>query len=215
MRIILFLMCAVLSVPFALAIPLPPAEYWEAVYVAGSPAPDGMLVQAVVNGQALGSTYTTGGYYKLQVPADDLETAADEGAVAGDDVLLMLDSRQVKVFSGASGVHREAIGAASGSQQPAGSVSGSSASGSRSSGSSSSRSSRSPIVDREAAIVVGQSAQSASMPPREQERIAVQLPPQVQQAEGPSLLTIIAVANGILIGLIAAVAVLYLAVTRR
>lgn len=78
------------------AIPVMPASYWGTVKTsAGANGPAGAVVAAWIQGTQVVSTTTiaSGGetYYMLDVPGDDLETPADEGAVANDNITFTVD----------------------------------------------------------------------------------------------------------------------------
>ncbi|MBI4149483.1 hypothetical protein HY491_03470 [Candidatus Woesearchaeota archaeon] len=212
------LVAMLLLLPAVYAVPQPPAEYWGTVQAGSGAAPDGMLVQALLNSQAISSAYTSGGYYKLQVPADDPETAADDGAAAGDIIILEFNGAQVRSLSWSSGVHREDVGGSSagsgmqdsGVQQAQ--QAGVSRTISRSSGGSSRSSSRSgSAVSRAAEVVVGRSAPQKQ---QQQEQMVVRLPQTQPRQQAPDLLTIVAVANGVLIVVMAMVLAVYLAIRR-
>jgi PKD repeat protein len=64
--------------------PLMPHRFYGAVIIAGEPAPDGTLIEAVINDITFASTTTLNGNYDFQVPADDPETPETEGGKTGD-----------------------------------------------------------------------------------------------------------------------------------
>ncbi|MEM2972200.1 MAG: PKD domain-containing protein [Candidatus Bathyarchaeia archaeon] len=66
------------------AVPQMPHRFWGSVTIGGAPAPDGTLIEAVINSVTFKSTTTSNGNYDLQVPADDPETPAIEGGRNGD-----------------------------------------------------------------------------------------------------------------------------------
>ncbi|MEM2994933.1 MAG: PKD domain-containing protein [Candidatus Bathyarchaeia archaeon] len=66
------------------AVPQMPHRFWGSVTISGAPAPDGTLIEAVINSVTFASTTTSNGSYDLQVPADDPDTPTIEGGRNGD-----------------------------------------------------------------------------------------------------------------------------------
>jgi len=68
------------------AVPPIPHRFYGAVTIAGEPASNGTLVEAVINNVTYANTTTSGGKYDFQVPGDDLDTPEIEGGKSGDKI---------------------------------------------------------------------------------------------------------------------------------
>jgi PKD repeat protein len=73
-----------------LAVPQPSHQFYGTVTIAGEPAPDGTLIEAVINTTVYATTTTLDGKYGytpvFKVPADDPDTPQKEGGKDGDIV---------------------------------------------------------------------------------------------------------------------------------
>jgi len=81
-----------ISIGVANAVPQMPNKFYGSVTIGGSPAPDGVLVEAKIGGITYETELTVDGKYGytasdlFYVPADDPDTAPKEGGVNGDTV---------------------------------------------------------------------------------------------------------------------------------
>tara|TARA_Y100000310_G_C20623426_1_gene784567 strand:+ start:42 stop:857 length:816 start_codon:yes stop_codon:yes gene_type:complete len=91
------LVAAILSISVALAIPVPPHQFYGTVTIDGLAADDGFTIDAKIDGTAYDSSTTDGGNYGyspelMKVKADDPMTGSVEGGVNGDTVEFYIGS---------------------------------------------------------------------------------------------------------------------------
>jgi PKD repeat protein len=90
-----------------LAIPQPSHQFYGTVTIAGEPAPDGTLIEAVINTTVYATTTTLDGKYGytpiFKVPADDPDTSQKEGGKDGDIVHFYVARTYATNYTFASG----------------------------------------------------------------------------------------------------------------
>jgi len=107
------LVSTALAMPaFAADVPLPPHQFWGAVTIGDSPAPDGTVVSAEIEGVAITWSTTTSegkyGYSPLfKIPSDDPATPEKDGGVDGDVVVFKVSGEVAGQATFESGGHTE------------------------------------------------------------------------------------------------------------
>jgi len=79
----------------AVAIPMPPHQFYGNVTIDGKLAPDGTVISARMNGVEYINTTTSKGTYGMDsviaIPSDDLDTPETEGGVEGDGIIFYVN----------------------------------------------------------------------------------------------------------------------------
>ena len=99
---ILFIISALLLVPIALAQPtglVVPHQFFGDVVINGEPAPNGLEIEARVNGQLYGATFTSGGTYGYNPNIFYVEYQGSDGA----QITFFIEGQQVATRSFQSG----------------------------------------------------------------------------------------------------------------
>jgi len=91
----------------AMAIPMPPHQFYGNVTIDGKPAPDGTVISARINGVEYINTTTSKGTYGMDrfiaIPSDDLDTPETEGGVEGDIIKFYVNGIEAANVSFSSG----------------------------------------------------------------------------------------------------------------
>lgn len=84
--VVLIALCA----PISALPPMPPNQFWGTATIGGTPAPDGLIISARINGVEYANTTTSDGEYGVvsafYLPSDNPDTPEKDGGVNGDTI---------------------------------------------------------------------------------------------------------------------------------
>lgn len=80
-----------------------PHRFWGEVTIGDSPALDGTVVSALIDGIEYANTTTSGGKYTINVPRDDPTTDTKNGGIYGDTVVFYVNNIESATYKFVSG----------------------------------------------------------------------------------------------------------------
>lgn len=87
---LLLVMLIALCAPIAALPPMPPNQFWGTATIGGTPAPDGSIISAKIDGTEYANTTTSDGKYGVvsafYLPSDNPDTLEKDGGVNGDTI---------------------------------------------------------------------------------------------------------------------------------